>query len=212
MIRRPPRSTRTDTLFPYTTLFRSGGFVTADHDDHLSRFGKLGTATDRRIDQCDAMFRRHLGERLARLRGYRGVDGDHASPGHALQQTGRTLDSCPDAGIIDNTDFDEIATRAQVGCVLCGFGASGDEWLHCLCPLIPNGDVEPGLDQLHRERCALIAKADKANPFRCCIRHFWIPWFMPPGPPTGIVMTLMMLIRLDSISQASKHIAYHRIC
>src|SRR3546814_3889420 len=27
MIRRPPRSTRTDTLFPYTTLFRSVGFV-----------------------------------------------------------------------------------------------------------------------------------------------------------------------------------------
>src|SRR3546814_3656357 len=25
MLRRPPRSTRTDTLFPYTTLFRSGG-------------------------------------------------------------------------------------------------------------------------------------------------------------------------------------------
>src|SRR3546814_1032140 len=24
MIRRPPRSTRTETLFPYTTLFRSG--------------------------------------------------------------------------------------------------------------------------------------------------------------------------------------------
>src|SRR3546814_9822034 len=24
MIRRPPRTTRTDTLFPYTTLFRSG--------------------------------------------------------------------------------------------------------------------------------------------------------------------------------------------
>src|SRR3546814_4425422 len=26
MIRRPPRSTRTDTLFPYTTLFRSEAF------------------------------------------------------------------------------------------------------------------------------------------------------------------------------------------
>src|SRR3546814_7561101 len=26
MIRRPPRSTRTDTLFPYTTLFRSMSF------------------------------------------------------------------------------------------------------------------------------------------------------------------------------------------
>src|SRR3546814_2270743 len=30
MIRRPPRSTRTDTLFPYTTLFRSA--ITADFE------------------------------------------------------------------------------------------------------------------------------------------------------------------------------------
>src|SRR3546814_648937 len=29
MIRRPPRSTRTDTLFPYTTLFRSPGLASA---------------------------------------------------------------------------------------------------------------------------------------------------------------------------------------
>src|SRR3546814_7684108 len=29
MIRRPPRSTRTDTLFPYTTLFRSGRLADA---------------------------------------------------------------------------------------------------------------------------------------------------------------------------------------
>src|SRR3546814_18381950 len=33
MIRRPPRSTRTDTLFPYTTLFRS---------DRRREFGHLG--------------------------------------------------------------------------------------------------------------------------------------------------------------------------
>src|SRR3546814_16257190 len=35
MIRRPPRSTRTDTLFPYTTLFRSHpahAVIVADHD------------------------------------------------------------------------------------------------------------------------------------------------------------------------------------
>src|SRR3546814_15710961 len=36
MIRRPPRSTRTDTLFPYTTLFRS------DHDD----YALIGRARD----------------------------------------------------------------------------------------------------------------------------------------------------------------------
>src|SRR3546814_7678542 len=31
MIRRPPRSTRTDTLFPYTTLFRSPASARPDH-------------------------------------------------------------------------------------------------------------------------------------------------------------------------------------
>src|SRR3546814_12684644 len=37
MIRRPPRSTRTDALFPYTTLFRSDriGEVVLDHDEHM---------------------------------------------------------------------------------------------------------------------------------------------------------------------------------
>src|SRR3546814_11869454 len=35
--RRPPRSTRTDTLFPYTTLFRSrhGGVHLDVHEGHL---------------------------------------------------------------------------------------------------------------------------------------------------------------------------------
>src|SRR3546814_6055989 len=32
MIRRPPRSTRTDTLFPYTTLFRSDRYRNPDDD------------------------------------------------------------------------------------------------------------------------------------------------------------------------------------
>src|SRR3546814_20159932 len=32
MIRRPPRSTRTDTLFPYTTLFRSNADLAVDMD------------------------------------------------------------------------------------------------------------------------------------------------------------------------------------
>src|SRR3546814_14874314 len=41
MIRRPPRSTRTDTLFPYTTLFRS----TASRGG--SRCSRAGTACGR---------------------------------------------------------------------------------------------------------------------------------------------------------------------
>src|SRR3546814_5184665 len=40
MIRLPPRSTRTDTLFPYTTLFRSA-FAQCCGDMHLCAFDDL---------------------------------------------------------------------------------------------------------------------------------------------------------------------------
>src|SRR3546814_1581342 len=38
MIRRPPRSTRTDTLLPYTTLFRSPRRDPARPGNHVARF------------------------------------------------------------------------------------------------------------------------------------------------------------------------------
>src|SRR3546814_5402214 len=53
MIRRPPRSTRTDTLFPYTTLFRSGraGTLRPDRPDDPGHGrnprGDLGTNRSR---------------------------------------------------------------------------------------------------------------------------------------------------------------------
>src|SRR3546814_17981101 len=52
MIRRPPRSTRTDTLFPYTTLFRS---IRSDmeHDGGRPRpYGRGGAYTD--FERCRA--------------------------------------------------------------------------------------------------------------------------------------------------------------
>src|SRR3546814_10907735 len=49
MIRRPPITTRTDTLFPYTTLFRSGGDndhrkpdCDADEDENRQILGQHG--------------------------------------------------------------------------------------------------------------------------------------------------------------------------
>src|SRR3546814_14665802 len=49
MIRRPPRSTRTDTLFPYTTLFRSGQSLrlagTAAAQAGAADDGRLGEGT-----------------------------------------------------------------------------------------------------------------------------------------------------------------------
>src|SRR3546814_5716028 len=61
MIRRPPRSTRTDTLFPYTTLFRSADF-------HGIAQSYAVTGVRLLLDQGDTL--RHLslrqgGERLA---------------------------------------------------------------------------------------------------------------------------------------------------
>src|SRR3546814_6073306 len=48
MIRRPPRSTRTDTLFPYTTLFRSSRFAPPPELAHR-RSLVPGQCIDRRL-------------------------------------------------------------------------------------------------------------------------------------------------------------------
>src|SRR3546814_9653202 len=82
MIRRPPRSTRTDTLFPYTTLFRSEGRQTSCRHAFRRppgllasappaiRIGSEGARTDhsvrhqnQRNPQCD-MVRVRLGQRV----------------------------------------------------------------------------------------------------------------------------------------------------
>src|SRR3546814_13918397 len=65
MIRRPPRSTRTDTLFPYTTLFRSGQGRYAVAELDLVQVGRDGfevfveEATDEG-DQVDVLGLRAL--------------------------------------------------------------------------------------------------------------------------------------------------------
>src|SRR3546814_14401610 len=46
MIRRPPRSTRTDTLFPYTTLFRSWSIRYADPGKTKVADGRPGLQSD----------------------------------------------------------------------------------------------------------------------------------------------------------------------
>src|SRR3546814_6239001 len=46
MIRRPPRSTRTDTLFPYTTLFRSTAHTRATEDGTIPVILGISTTVD----------------------------------------------------------------------------------------------------------------------------------------------------------------------
>src|SRR3546814_1918794 len=57
MLRRPPRSTRTCTLFPYTTLFRSALAVVAEGADRDGAFLGLALADDEQIgDFGEAVF------------------------------------------------------------------------------------------------------------------------------------------------------------
>src|SRR3546814_2514603 len=76
MIRRPPRSTRTDTLFPYTTLFRSrqpgmetriarGGLVGRNIGQHVE-IGvgqQRGAVVERRLRRVARRQRRNLDPR-----------------------------------------------------------------------------------------------------------------------------------------------------
>src|SRR3546814_15913556 len=75
MIRRPPRSTRTDTLFPYTTLFRSVGGVTAGAD--ARGFGRA--RHPRRIDHMPVAIQIDFGHGVEILRrDAKRIDARHA--------------------------------------------------------------------------------------------------------------------------------------
>src|SRR3546814_4000953 len=83
MIRRPPRSTRTDTLFPYTTLFRSGRRVetgvcqdNAPRDRH-DRYG---------FARADHMQRRRKDRRITVPRGTEERSEEHTSELQSLMR------------------------------------------------------------------------------------------------------------------------------
>src|SRR3546814_10417364 len=102
MIRRPPRSTRTDTLFPYTTLFRSaaggdgghGGspcfLLPEDKDDryHLSvkRYLRRRKAAMRRTAEEKAETRRRIVRTAGRMIRGRGQIGRATSELQSLMR------------------------------------------------------------------------------------------------------------------------------
>src|SRR3546814_12030905 len=80
MIRRPPRSTRTDTLFPYTTLFRSGRI-----DAPIG--GRLRCGLGRRLADHPGHALLHQPHAAARSPGNlaSGADGAHRSEEHTSE-------------------------------------------------------------------------------------------------------------------------------
>src|SRR3546814_13172589 len=71
MRRRPPRSTRTDTLFPYTTLFRSGpaGVIVVAADADLVRQQRDLVEQARQLGRlCAVVERRKQFDRFTKVR------------------------------------------------------------------------------------------------------------------------------------------------
>src|SRR3546814_3776927 len=77
MIRRPPRSTRTDTLFPYTTLFRS-----APQDESLPR--QIAEFTQQSAESVATLLSRVLQDLQGLARIGEGRGADYAALGQTL--------------------------------------------------------------------------------------------------------------------------------
>src|SRR3546814_3920043 len=95
MIRRPPRSTRTDTLFPYTTLFRSAlaglaGTGRLDGGVQRQQVGLLGDVLDQGDDVADLLRRRRqrLDPAVAALGLLGGLPRHPRRPAHLLADLG----------------------------------------------------------------------------------------------------------------------------
>src|SRR3546814_14962793 len=121
MIRRSPSSTRTDALFPYTTLFRSGSFLMRpEFPGELVQMGNCVSPVD-----CDAGWRL-LTHGVGAMRKYSlgAALLDRDDPSRVL---GRT--SCP---ILAAADSDREGPVPNVA-YTCGAMRVGDE------PFIPFG-------------------------------------------------------------------------
>src|SRR3546814_62046 len=97
MIRRPPRSTRTDTLFPYTTLFRSQ--CVAKLEQALAYAGRDLDRPGRRLQAPGDANEQRIADRLAQPR--------ESMANRRLRQ------SQPVCGPCDATLFNECIEYAQ---------------------------------------------------------------------------------------------------
>src|SRR3546814_11474282 len=118
MIRRPPRSTRTDTLFPYTTLFRSrvgskvfitgtAGFIGYHLARHLLDEGFDVVGYDGMTDYYDPLLKRRRHQNLLQNASFRAVE--------AMLEDRETIDGAVDAFAHDASAIGRESCRER-GC------------------------------------------------------------------------------------------------
>src|SRR3546814_4495825 len=85
MLRRPPRSTRTDTLFPYTTLFRSVAVrmraAGRDADQHVTGFDAAAVAQFGLLHRADGEAGQVVFARRVHVWHLRGLAADQRAAG-----------------------------------------------------------------------------------------------------------------------------------
>src|SRR3546814_2703134 len=86
MIRRPPISTRTDTLFPYTTLFRSS-LIPISVAALEGKDDGCGVTSSRLVHQKRYKFVFFKFPALCQSRGYALIFGSHTAPGAVIDRS-----------------------------------------------------------------------------------------------------------------------------
>src|SRR3546814_15299456 len=112
MIRRPPRSTRTDTLFPYTTLFRSTSDAWAQG---FARLRKYGLSFD--LQAYAGQFA-HLAALFAK----------HPDTPVILDHTGMAIPDDPDGWGLWRRGMAALAALPHVAVKISGMGFTWRPW------------------------------------------------------------------------------------
>src|SRR3546814_320704 len=105
MIRRPPRSTRTDTLFPYTTLFRShparrraagpDQYLESAHEDPAGPGQEQRRPPARIADRLAARKEAEIVDLFADLRQQRQEDGERQAGADLVEPVAIAIIACP---------------------------------------------------------------------------------------------------------------------
>src|SRR3546814_5921612 len=121
MLRRPPRSTRTDTLFPYTTLFRSRDFqmTAVFHIQDLDRtvFNQhrvtLRTHTQTALGQVELQAQ-CLGESAAAVSDKTYRSEEHTSELQSLMRISYAVFCLKKKTLLDDTRMNNYKSRATL--------------------------------------------------------------------------------------------------
>src|SRR3546814_639816 len=199
MIRRPPRSTRTYTLFPYTTLFRSQDRFAEQMQRHRLRREIIATAvTNSLVNRMGSTF-------MLRMKEDTGENAAQVAKAYTI--TREVLDSRALWAVIDELDL-KVPESAQIDALqriwvvqraLTRWFLARPGQLGQIAEMV--GRYQPGMDAL---RAALPAVLDETAAERFAAdRAHWLEQDFPEALATSLAGLPLLNAGLDIIDCAS---------